>query len=96
MQATLPGTVVPGTLADVQPGDVVITTTSDTSLEDCRSLSTRGIGVVVLTPRTSANERARYLAAGASTFLEMNADASALAHAVDLAITETERRADVG
>ncbi len=95
MQATLRGTTVPGTIADVEPGDVVVATTQDASLEECQSLADRGVGVVILASRTSDVERQRYLAAGAYRFLEMTADATALTSAVDAAIAETQHRANV-
>ncbi len=67
---------------EVAHGDVVITTTADTSPARCRQLVEEGARVVVLAANRTEASESRFLLAGAERYLEMSADASPLVDAV--------------
>jgi hypothetical protein len=77
-------------------GDVVVTTTADTSPAACRELAGAGARVVVLTPVATGTERSRYRLAGAADYVEMTADATSLLDVVRQLVGPRETSPDLG
>jgi len=82
MRATFGGAVVADVPDDAERDDLVLTTTQDTSPGACLAMSVRGVHVVVLASQPRDSEEASYLRAGAANYIEMTANAEALAVAV--------------
>ncbi len=54
--------------------DIVLSTTTDLTIERCQELAASGARVVVLAALPSSDERAKYEQAGASAYIPMTAD----------------------
>lgn len=69
---------VPGSVYDVRPGCVVLSTTLDCPPGLCRSLADRDVHIVVLAAFPSETDRDAYVRSGASGYLPMDLDLTPL------------------
>ena len=67
---------------DPEPGDVVVTTPRDCSLDMCRELTAMGCSVVVLAPVWRAAARREFLRAGAANYVAMDLNSARLAETI--------------